>query len=339
MDYEVRNYKANIFIFKISVIVILCSSVCIWSGALFEINGQPIKKSTDTNFNILIKIDSEVKSDQDKIKKQIVTLFDKELANSLTTEKIGVSFGNDSINNKKEDSILSQENQFDLIINFQISKFNPNTVIESSFIIKNDKISEGLPLNIQLQSFQFDSLRSNNFQELIDCFRMIYYINYTLNLNEEQRFEEAINGLVEINDEIYSPWLESIKYHFSGNIYLEESVRAKNFSLKHDDYLNQALSQFRKSIEKNPYYAQSYFALGYICAVEQLDFEKAEDYFKKAVNIDENNFEHNWNLALVYLENSKIELARNTLINFLKKNNQNLMDSKKNALNELLKGL
>jgi len=341
MGCERTNYKENIFTLKISILVLVFSSIFISSGILIANTQQKIKKSksNEVGFNILIKSDSEIDSTQEKIKRQIIRLINKEVINSISNEKINVFPFENSINSNRKDLILSQENHFDIIINLKISKFNPHPVVETSFIMKNEKIAESLPSNSYPQPIHFDTFQSNNLRELIDFMRMIYYINNASNLFGEQRFEDKVNILSELNDEIYSAKILSMKNHFLGNFYLEEAVRLKDLPLKHDQYLDQAISHYKNSVDKNPLYSQSYFNLGYIYAVVKLDYQRAEDYFKRAVKIDANSFEYNWNLALVYIENGKNELAKKTLLYFLKNNNQSSSDSEKLTMKELLKGL
>ena len=298
-------------------------------------NKNDIDKSRQVKFSVLIKNDSEEDSAKKGLTKQIMCNLEEEFRNSLSYEQIDVIM----IDNCTKPGIEFQESFFDVIIKLKVNKTNPHPLVESSFIIKNKRISENLSSNSYPQPIYFKEMESNVFKEIIDFLTMIYSVNNGLNLYAEQRFDDAISFLSIIDDELFLPTFSSIKDHFLGNFYLEEAVKLKSSPINHENTVSEAISQYNKSIKKNPHYSPSYFSLGYICAVERSDYQSAESYFKEAVTIENSNFSYNWNLVLVYIENGKNDLARKALQSFISNYNGNLTASQQHALKELIREL
>ena len=67
-----------------------------------------------------------------------------------------------------------------------------------------------------------------------------------------------------------------------------------------------AISQFKKTLELEPYYWKSFVQLG-IISIDEGDFKKAKGYFEQALKISPDSFEAKSNLAAIYRQIGNIQ--------------------------------
>ena len=169
------------------------------------------------------------------------------------------------------------------------------------------------------------------FQNIIprDTLNIDAYIHFTTLYEEEQKYEKAIviyEKAIEIdpqNKDLYfyitTPYEELRMYEEAEKNYLkaieldpENTYYYLELGNLYRDELNdrdKAIKQFNKIIEIDSLFTAAYNNIGNFYLNEGNDLKKAEEYLLKGYELDNNDFDLNYNIAVLYKEKKEYTLS------------------------------
>lgn len=323
--FKIRNLVSTIV--SIIFIVLLLSSC--GNNEQEEQNAEKEKDKQEAvdQDNKLSNLNKQIKAEPDN-----ASLYHKRAKHYLDAGKINKALSdiNEAINladkDAKEDYMVTLSD-----IYFSMGQPKKTKQTLESVLINNSDHLDALIKMAKLHFYRKDYEKAfgflNRAQETDSNDQRIYFLSGRINKDkgEISKAKRDFHKATEINQNFYEAWIQlgllaakegkslAIDYYqnaLDANPDSEEALYNMGMYYQKNDKTEKAINTYNRLLDKNPQNDKGYYNIGYIHLTQTGNYQKAEQNFRQALDINSSNIDAVYNLGSALEQQEKYDEAR-----------------------------